>query len=101
MRFEHSHDDDARYGASDVFHVGGSGRICQPPQRPTRDQAAPGGLLLPEETWQAKILVGGGLGSLSLFLYKVVTVTLSSKAKLTEKVVRKSIPSEDLEFFEE
>lgn len=45
-----------------------------------------GGLLLPEETWQNKLLVGGGLGSLSLFLYKFVTVSLASKAKLAAKL---------------
>lgn len=45
-----------------------------------------GGLLLPEDTWQSKLLVGGGLGSLSLFLYKVVTVSMASKAKLAAKL---------------
>lgn len=52
-----------------------------------------GGLLLPEDTWQSKLLVGGGLGCLSLFLYKVVTVSLANKAKLAEKVSRKSLMS--------
>jgi hypothetical protein len=50
-----------------------------------------GGFLLPEDTWQDKLLVGGGLGSLSLFLYKVVTVSLANKAKLEEKLLRKSL----------
>jgi hypothetical protein len=57
-----------------------------------------GGFLLPEDTWQDKLLVGGGLGSLSLFLYKVVTVSLAKRAVLEEKLVRKSLEfSEDLE----
>ena len=55
-----------------------------------------GGLLLPEDTWQSKILVGGGLGCLSLFLYKVVTVSLANKAKLSEKVARKSLIDVDV-----
>ena len=46
-----------------------------------------GGFLLPEESWKSSILVGGGLGCLSLFLYKVVTVSLASKAKLAKKVL--------------
>jgi len=46
-----------------------------------------GGFLLPEDGWQAKMLVGGGLGCVSLFLYKVVTVSLASKAKLAAKVI--------------
>lgn len=50
-----------------------------------------GGLLLPEETWQNKILVGGGLGSLSILFYKVVTVSLASKAKLEGKVLLKRL----------
>ena len=50
-----------------------------------------GGFLLPEDTWQGKLLVGGGLGSLSLFLYKVVTVSLANKAHLTKKLFRKSL----------
>jgi len=54
-----------------------------------------GGLLLPEETYQAKILIGGALGSLSLFLYKIVTVTLTNKVKLQEKLdSRTSLPKE-------
>lgn len=50
-----------------------------------------GGFLLPEETWQSKILVGGGLGTLSILLYKVVTVSLASRAKLEEKVLLKKL----------
>ena len=49
-----------------------------------------GGLLLPEDTWQAKLLIGGGLGSLSLLLYKIVTVTLASKVKLQKKLASKT-----------
>ena len=50
-----------------------------------------GGLLLPEETWQNKILVGGGLGSLSILFYKIVTVSMASKARLEEKVLLKKL----------
>ena len=50
-----------------------------------------GGFLLPELTWQSKVLVGGGLGCLSLLLYKVVTVSLASKAVLVEKIARKTL----------
>ena len=56
-----------------------------------------GGLLLPEGTWQARILIGGALGSLSLFLYKIVTVTLANKVKLEEKIARESIIPIDTE----
>ena len=54
-----------------------------------------GGLLLPEETWQSKLLVGGGLGSVSIALYKIVTVSLDNKAKLEERILRKSIPLDE------
>lgn len=37
-----------------------------------------GGLLLPEETWQEKVLTGGGLGCLNLLIYKFITVSLAS-----------------------
>lgn len=50
-----------------------------------------GGLLLPEDTWQSKLLVGGGLGCVSILLYKVVTVSLARKAKLIEKIQRDSM----------
>jgi len=36
-----------------------------------------GGLLLPQETIQGKVLIGGSLGALSHIIYKSVTVTLS------------------------
>ena len=38
-----------------------------------------GGLLLPEETWQSKILTGGALGCLNMLVYKFVTVSLAPK----------------------
>ena len=50
-----------------------------------------GGFLLPEDTWQNQMLVGGGLGSLSILLYKIVTVSLARKAKLEEKILRQSM----------
>ena len=50
-----------------------------------------GGFLLPEETWQNKVLVGGGLGSLSILLYKIVTVSLARKAKLEERILRRDV----------
>ena len=50
-----------------------------------------GGFLLPEDTWQSKLLVGGGLGCLSMFLYKVVTVSLAKKAKLLDSMQRDSL----------
>lgn len=56
-----------------------------------------GGLLLPEETWQAKILIGGGLGSLSILLYKVVTVSLARRVKLENKVLLKKINLSEVE----
>jgi len=56
-----------------------------------------GGLLLPEETWQAKVLIGGALGSLSSVLYKIVTVTLANKVKLEQKIARESIAPVDIE----
>jgi len=56
-----------------------------------------GGFLLPEESWKSSILVGGGLGCLSLFLYKVVTVSLASKAKLAKKIVTESVSDEEVE----
>jgi hypothetical protein len=48
-----------------------------------------GGLLLPEETWQAKLLVGGCLGALSIFIYKFITVTIAPKALLDDKIAWK------------
>lgn len=50
-----------------------------------------GGFLLPEETWQNKLLIGGALGSLSQLLYKIVAVSLARKAKLEEKLERKTL----------
>ena len=41
-----------------------------------------GGLLLPEDTWQDKVLTGGGLGCLNLLIYKFVTVTLGKKVDI-------------------
>lgn len=38
-----------------------------------------GGLLLPEETWQSRLLVGGCLGALSIFIYKFITVSIAPK----------------------
>ena len=55
-----------------------------------------GGLLLPEDTWGTKILMGGGLGSLSLFLYKILTVSLAKKAKIEDKLLRKSLDLADV-----
>lgn len=45
-----------------------------------------GGLLLPEDTWQDKVLIGGGLGCTNLLIYKVLTVTLAKKADLKLKL---------------
>lgn len=55
-----------------------------------------GGLLLPEDTWQNKILYGGALGSVSLFIYKFITVTLAKKTDLETKIARNSVPSKDV-----
>lgn len=48
-----------------------------------------GGLLLPVETMQEKLLIGGALGQLSAFLYKVVTRSLVRKVKLLEVADRR------------
>ena len=56
-----------------------------------------GGLLLPEETWQSKLLIGGGLGSLSLFLYKLVTVSLARRVHLEERLTRKSLDLDEMQ----
>lgn len=37
-----------------------------------------GGLLLPIESVREQILVGGGLGTISIFIYKAVTQTFAS-----------------------
>ena len=50
-----------------------------------------GGFLLPEETWQSQVLLGGALGSLSILLYKIVTVSLARKAKLEERILRRDL----------
>jgi len=44
-----------------------------------------GGLLLPEETWQSKLLVGGCLGALSIFIYKFITVSIAPKTVIETK----------------
>lgn len=41
-----------------------------------------GGLLLPSETIQDKVLIGAALGALSHYIYKFVTVTLATKSKV-------------------
>jgi len=56
-----------------------------------------GGFLLPEDTWQSQVLIGGGLGCLSLFLYKLVTVSLASKARLVKRLAKKAMETEDEE----
>ena len=43
------------------------------------------GLLLPEETWQDKVLTGGGLGCLNLLIYKFITVTLGKTSDLEDQ----------------
>jgi hypothetical protein len=45
-----------------------------------------GGLLLPEDTWQDKILVGGALGCLNIFIYQIITVSLAKKSEILEKI---------------
>jgi hypothetical protein len=45
-----------------------------------------GGLLLPLDTTQNDVLVGGMLGTLSMFFYKVVTRTLAPGSILREKI---------------
>jgi hypothetical protein len=55
-----------------------------------------GGLLLPEDTWQDKILTGGGLGCLNILIYKFITVTLGKQKDLEAKVAqRNSIVNEE------
>ncbi|RLI87320.1 MAG: hypothetical protein DRP01_02105 [Archaeoglobales archaeon] len=44
-----------------------------------------GGLLLPVESIREKLLIGGALGTVSALIFKVVTRTFASKAKLLEK----------------
>ena len=56
-----------------------------------------GGLLLPEDTWQNKILVGGGLGSLSILLYKIVTVSLARRVQLENKLLLKRLDLSEVE----
>jgi len=46
-----------------------------------------GGLLLPEpSSITARLLIGGGLGAVSEFIYKFVTRTIAKKSKLLEKI---------------
>jgi hypothetical protein len=49
-----------------------------------------GGFLLPEDTWQAKILVGGALGCLNLLIYKTLTVTMAKTSVIQEKIDAKT-----------
>jgi len=49
-----------------------------------------GGLLLPEDTWQDKVLTGGGLGCLNIFVYKFITVTLGKQKDLEDKVSKRN-----------
>ena len=56
-----------------------------------------GGFLLPEETWQNKILIGGGLGSLSILLYKVVTVSLAKSVDLENRILLKKLDLSEVE----
>ena len=56
-----------------------------------------GGFLLPEDSWKNQVLIGGGLGCLSLFLYKLVTVSLASKAKLAKQIAKKAMEIEEEE----
>jgi len=49
-----------------------------------------GGLLLPEETVATKLLNGGALGTVSIFIYKIVTTTLAKKIKLVGKIEQDS-----------
>lgn len=51
----------------------------------------PLGLALPLDGCMTKLLVGAALGTVSAFIYKVVTVTLSSKLKLDDRMTRKSM----------
>ena len=51
----------------------------------------PLGLALGIEGVLTKLLVGAALGTVSAFIYKVVTVTLSSKLKLDDRMTRKSM----------
>ncbi len=46
-----------------------------------------GGLLLPQPTISSKILIGGALGTVSALIYKAITRTFASKAKLLAKAV--------------
>jgi hypothetical protein len=50
-----------------------------------------GGFLLPEETWQAKLLIGGALGCVSHLIYKTLTVSLASTSVVAEKSMRKTM----------
>ena len=46
-----------------------------------------GGLLLPEPSQiTARLLIGGGLGAISEFIYKFFTRTIAKKSKLLEKI---------------
>jgi len=44
-----------------------------------------GGLLLPPESFADKLLIGGALGTCSSLIYKALTRTFASKAKLMAK----------------
>ncbi len=50
-----------------------------------------GGFLLPEETIREQILYGGALGTVSHLIYKLVTVSLASKAKIAEKLKQREV----------
>jgi len=56
-----------------------------------------GGFLLPEETWRDCILIGGGLGALSMFIYKLITVSLASKARLVKQIAKKALEEDEEE----
>lgn len=61
-----------------------------------------GGLLLPEETWQSKILVGGFLGSISIFIYKFITVSIAPKQVIEDKIaIKESLKAKPVETSEE
>ena len=52
-----------------------------------------GGLLLPVETIQEKLLLGGALGQLSALIYKLTTRTFAKKAKLLERIQQLAVES--------
>lgn len=51
----------------------------------------PLGLLLTKYSFPSNLLVGGALGGLSHYIYKLVTVSLTSRTKVIERIERKGL----------